>query len=166
MAIREVQERLRAEGILDATLLDAHSFCWILARHPTPNRDTENFEPAEIQEFNGTLQQPPRDAKFSPSDDAEIRDMKREAENCRAAGQIAEEIALNAEIQRLRNAGRKDLAGKVHSVADRPGLGYDIKSFENDGRDRFIEVKNVSNGNRFFISEGEWRNSRERKSYW
>ena len=34
------------------------------------------------------------------------------------------------------------------------------------GTDRFIEVKNVSNGNRFFLSEGEWLNSRERLNYW
>jgi hypothetical protein len=53
----------------------------------------------------------------------------------------------------------------VELVSSRPGLGYDIKSFDADGKKRFIEVKNVSGGNRFFLSDGEWRNSRARSNY-
>lgn len=51
-------------------------------------------------------------------------------------------------------------------MSDRPGFGYDVKSYESDGRDKYIEVKNVTNGHRFFLSEGEWLNSRKRKNYW
>jgi len=92
--------------------------------------------------------------------------MSQEAEKRTAAGQIAEEIVLAAEKDRLSKAGRAYLADKVESVADRPGLGYDIKSFEQDDTPRFIEVKNISKSDRFFLSEGEWQNSRKRTNYW
>lgn len=164
-AIRDVQRCLHSEGLADASLLDAHSFCWILARHevqveaPTP-------QPSPIMPFSGTLKPAPPQGQFTPRDDAETRDMQEEALKRQASGLIAEEVALNAERERLRRLGRSDLAAKVENVSDRPGLGYDIHSFEVDGTERFIEVKNVSNGTRFFLSEGEWQNSRARANYW
>jgi hypothetical protein len=119
-----------------------------------------------ITPFYGTLKPAPPQGKFTPSDDAETRDMQEEAQKRQASGLIAEEVALNAERERLRRLGRDDLALRVENVSDRPGLGYDIHSFEKDGSERFIEVKNVSNGPRFFLSEGEWQNSRARANYW
>lgn len=79
---------------------------------------------------------------------------------------IGEENALEAEQARLISAGRPDLADRIKSCGDCPGLGYDIHSFEGDGGDRFIEVKNVTRGRRFFLTEGEWLNSRTRANYW
>lgn len=165
-AIREVRMRLHAEGVTDATLLDAHSFCWIIARHKFTEVRTGNPEIAVLEKFSGSLR--PGDVKreFSPNDDAEIRNMQELAAKCRASGQIAEEIAENTERNRLTKEGRPDLAAKVESVANRPGMGFDIRSFDCDGTERFIEVKNVSNGNRFFLSEGEWLNSQARSNYW
>ncbi len=163
-ALRQVQQSLHSEGISDATLLHAHSFCWILARvssEPRPIR-----LPAVIKPFEGNLTPAKVGGTFTPKDDAAVRDMQEEARKRQASGQIAEEIALVAEQERLRQEGRPDLAARVEDVADRPGLGYDIRSFESDGSDRWIEVKNVSKGSRFFLSEGEWRNSRERVNFW
>lgn len=165
-AIREVQICLQAEGILDASLLDAHSFCWILAQHQRSAAPAPRIAPANIQLFNGTLHPAAPPGEFSPNDETEVRDMRNEADRRQASGQIAEEVALNAERARLRKERRPDLAARVEPVADRPGLGYDIKSLERDGTDRFIEVKNVSNANRFFLSEGQWLNSRARPNYW
>lgn len=165
-AIREVRIRLQAEGLTDATLLDAHSFCWILARNPPSDESVVIPVIAEIETFSGSLQPGNANREFSFNDDAEIRDMEQQAAKCRAAGQIAEELAENTERDRLTREGRSDLAAMVENVADRPGLGYDIKSFNSDGTERFIEVKNVSNGNRFFLSEGEWLNSQLRPNYW
>jgi hypothetical protein len=163
-ALRQVQQSLQAEGISDATLLHAHSFCWILARvssDPLPSR-----LPAAIKPFEGKLIPAKAGGAFTPKDDAVVRDMQEEARKRQASGQIAEEVAKVAEQERLRREGRPDLAAQVENVADRPGLGYDIHSFDSDGSDRWIEVKNVSNGSRFFLSEGEWRNSRERVNFW
>jgi hypothetical protein len=165
-AMRAVQDRLRAEGITDAMLLDAHSFCWILARLGDEGAALREPTPARMVTFSGNIQDAPEAVARSPKDDAAVRDIKLEAERRHASGEIAEEIALKAEQKRLRDAGRDDLADGVESVANKPGLGYDIKSFETDGSERFIEVKNVSKGKRFFLSEGEWQTSQARSNYW
>lgn len=165
-AIRQVQQGLKAEGIADATLLHAHSFCWILARIPPGGGDPLPQRAAMIKPFAGTMALANHDQEFSPRDEADARNMWEEARRRQASGEIAEEVALMAERDRLRLEGRSDLAVQVESVADRPGLGYDILSFDCDGTERFIEVKNVSNGTRFFLSDGEWRNSRVRSNYW
>ncbi|MHB1082746.1 MAG: protein NO VEIN domain-containing protein [Prosthecobacter sp.] len=165
-AIREVRRCLQAEGMSDATLLDAHSFCWILSRHAPGEGSRASEMPAVIHPFTGTLRAAPQGGEFTPKEDAAIRDMQEEAQRRQASGAVAEEIALKAEKERLCLEGRADLAAAVESVADRPGLGFDIKSFDKDGSDRFIEVKNVSNGHQFFLSQGEWLNSQARPNYW
>jgi len=59
----------------------------------------------------------------------------------------------------LRRAGREDLAEKVRwtSVQDGDGHGFDIASFETDGRERLIEVKTTNGWERtpFHISRNE-----------
>jgi hypothetical protein len=165
-AMREVQHCLRAEGLSDASLLDAHSFCWILSQVDAGRTDLGSQRPIPILPFEGSFQLVDEPAPFSPKDDAQIRDMQAEAEKRRDSGMLGEEVALEAEKDRLIAAGRPDLAARVQSCGDRPGLGYDIHSFEEDGSDRFIEVKNVTRGRRFFLTEGEWLNSRTRANYW
>lgn len=165
-AMHEVQLRLQLEGITDVSLLDAHSFCWIFVRKEDPSDPVVGNVEFRMEPFSGSLHPAQLDRDWTPNDDAKNRDMSQEAEKRTAAGQIAEEIALAAEKDRLRKERRVDLADKVESVADRPGLGYDIKSFDQDETPRFIEVKNISNGDRFFLSEGEWQNSRKRRNYW
>lgn len=164
--IREVRVRLLAEGIADATLLDAHSFCWILSRHEASDHGSDGEDAVLMELFEGRLRPYEDSRKFSVNDEALIRDMQGIASRRVASGQVAEDIALKAERNRLCSEGFPDLGEKVESVANRPGLGYDIKSFESDGSERFIEVKNVSSASRFFLSEGEWLNSRERTNYW
>ncbi len=165
--MQEVQRCLHAEGIADARLLDAHSFCWILARHQDGATSAPlALEPATMRAFSGQLRTAEPAKPFTPRESAEIIDMAEEAEKRRASGQIAEEIALNAEKQRLIDAGHADLAASVESVSDRPGLGYDIRSVEIDGTERFIEVKNVTNGNRFFLSENERLHGQNLPNYW
>ena len=47
------------------------------------------------------------------------------------------------ERDRLRRAGRDDLADEVRWVADLDGdgCGYDVRSFEPDGQERLLEIK-------------------------
>jgi len=83
--------------------------------------------------------------------------LKQETNN--AIGLLGEELVLKQEIDALRNAGRNDLAEKVvHvSVVEGDGAGHDIKSFSDDGKVKFIEVK-TTKGNAsaaFFISPNE-----------
>lgn len=65
-----------------------------------------------------------------------------EARN-RALGLRGEEFVLSFERQRLAHAGRDNLVDRVEhvSVEKGDGAGFDIRSFNLDGSDRFIEVK-------------------------
>jgi len=88
----------------------------------------------------------------------------REAQN-RSLGQAGEVFALDFERWRLVQLGVGQLAEKVkHAAADDgDGLGYDIRSFEADGRERFIEVKTTAFGEKtpFFVSANEARFARD-----
>ncbi|OYY62793.1 MAG: hypothetical protein B7Y51_07835 [Burkholderiales bacterium 28-67-8] len=88
----------------------------------------------------------------------------REAQN-RSLGQAGEAFALAFERWRLAQLGAGQLAEKVkHAAADEgDGLGYDIRSFESDGRERFIEVKTTAFGEMtpFFVSANEARFARD-----
>ena len=93
--------------------------------------------------------------------------LEREARNA-SLGTAGERFVLEVEDRRLREAGKARLAAKIEHVAvsKGDGLGYDIVSFETDGRERFIEVKTTSFGARtpFFASRGEVAVSEELKA--
>jgi hypothetical protein len=88
----------------------------------------------------------------------------RDARN-RSLGKKGEELVLNFERQRLSNE-RPDLARRIRWVSNEigDGAGYDIHSFDLDGRDRLIEVKTTIGYERtpFFISANELEFSNER----
>lgn len=69
----------------------------------------------------------------------------REASN-RKLGEAGELLVLGYERQRLIMAGCHHLADRVEHVAKTKGdgLGYDIHSYEPNGRDRLIEVKTTA----------------------
>src|SRR3546814_5982945 len=64
---------------------------------------------------------------------------ERDARN-RAPGKAGEECVLHHARRRLSAAGRDDLADKVRwtCVQDGDGFGFDIRSFEADGREKMI----------------------------
>lgn len=80
-------------------------------------------------------------------------------------GTKGEEIALAIEQEYFESIGRKDLADRVRhvSVEDGDGLGYDILSFFDNGKEKYIEVKSttVSIGSPFNISKNELEFLRE-----
>ncbi len=84
--------------------------------------------------------------------------LEREARNA-ALGAAGEEFVLDLEHRRLWEAGAKHLAERIeHSARIRgDGLGYDILSFDPDGRERLIEVKTTAFGmmTPFFASARE-----------
>jgi hypothetical protein len=81
-----------------------------------------------------------------------------EARN-RSLGLAGEELVLRFEQERLWKAGARKLAEKVDHASQTKGdhLGYDVRSFESDGRDRLIEVKTTRFGamTPFFASRNE-----------
>jgi hypothetical protein len=88
--------------------------------------------------------------KFDPVE----RDLRN-----RSLGRAGEEFVLTIEKKRLEKFQRPDLLRKVRwvSAEDGDGAGYDILSFEPDGRERLIEVKTTNGAARtpFFLSENE-----------
>lgn len=94
---------------------------------------------------------------------------ERDARN-HALGRAGEERVLSHERSSLAAAGRDDLARRVRWVSDEDGdgAGYDIASFEMDGRSRLIEVKTTNGWERtpFHISRNELAVSEERRRDW
>ena len=82
-------------------------------------------------------------------------------ERNRSLGRAGEERVLAHERATLGTAGRGDLAGRIRWVSeeDGDGAGYDIASFEPDGRPRLIEVKKRTDGNarRSISPETNWQ---------
>jgi hypothetical protein len=91
--------------------------------------------------------------------------LAREARNASLGG-AGEAFALDVEHRRLWEAGHRDLAERIEhvSLTQGDGLGYDISSFETDGRERLIEVKTTSFGamTPFYASAREVDVSEER----
>jgi hypothetical protein len=110
-----------------------------------PTRDPSD---ARVYERNPAARTPIRGVNY----------LEREARNA-SLGAAGERFVLEVEDRRLREAGKGKLAGKIEhvSISKGDGLGYDIMSFETDGRERYIEVKTTSFGSRtpFFASKGE-----------
>lgn len=93
----------------------------------------------------------------------------RDARN-RDLGIKGELLVIAFERDRLTKAGRIDLAEKVIHVSQVEGdsAGYDIRSYEPDGKYRFIEVKTTKGDatTYFFISPNEITfSSRNQESY-
>ena len=86
----------------------------------------------------------------------------------RSLGAAGEKLILEYEHQRLWQAGKKDLANRIEHVANTAGdhLGFDIQSFETDGRERLIDVKTTRFGELtpFFASKNEVDVSTQREA--
>lgn len=84
--------------------------------------------------------------------------LEMEARN-HTLGTAGERLVLEYEHERLWRAGKNDLANRIEHVANTKGdhLGYDVLSFEMDGRERLIEVKTTRFGGStpFFVSRNE-----------
>ena len=90
--------------------------------------------------------------------------LEREARN-RSLGEAGEQFVINFERARLIHAGKESLADRIEqvSVTIGPSAGFDIKSFEENGTDRYIEAKTTKYGKStpFFVTPNELRFSRD-----
>jgi len=84
-------------------------------------------------------------------------------------GSKGEVLVFNQEKRRLKELGRQDLSKKVERVSlQDDALGFDVLSFEQDGRERPIEVKTtakVTDKIRFYISSYEYNASTKLSNY-
>jgi hypothetical protein len=88
-------------------------------------------------------------------------DYLKKEQNNRSLGQSGEEFVLNYEKWRLNKLGKSSLAKKIRWVSkdEGDGLGYDIHSKNENGSDRFIEVKTtkLTKETPIYISQTELR---------
>ena len=100
---------------------------------------------------------------------AGVNYLAREAENM-SLGIAGERFVVDFEHRRLWSQGARRLADRVEHVAQArgDGLGYDVLSFDADGRERLIEVKTTRFGEYtpFFATRNEVEvSSRERDRF-
>ena len=146
--VRQIQKLLQSEGYESTRLLDAHSFCWLLANLEMVR--SAEYPPVRIEVIDH-LPGIPDEFPRTPVDWEALQRARAEL------GRLGEEYAEAAEKDRLRAAGKDALADEVRLVSDNHSLGYDLHSYEIDGRDRLIEVKAISGDgadSRFFTT---WR---------
>jgi len=136
--------------------------------HDLFSRDS-NFVPAfpTVQNILDSLEKPPEpNAKEenSISESAPIYNptgvnyLEKEAQN-KDLGEAGEQFILNYERARLIHAGKERLANRIEQVSRTigPAAGYDIRSYDTNGQDRFIEAKTTKYGKStpFFVTPNE-----------
>lgn len=90
--------------------------------------------------------------------------VRLEAEK-RELGLAGELAVLDYEVRRLESAGKPKLAARIDHVSrsQGDGLGYDVLSFEESGKERFVEVKTTRRRKEwpFLVTRNEVDFSRE-----
>jgi len=92
-----------------------------------------------------------------------------EAKNV-ALGNSGEEFVIKYEKARLIHSGKEKLAEQIEQVSKTqgPSAGFDIRSFEENGKDRLIEVKTTASGRftPFYVTKNELLTSQERHKFY
>jgi len=105
---------------------------------------------------------------------AGVIDFEEKNRRNKRRGDQGEEVVYWAERRWLEANGRLELAKDVDLICRKdPGAGYDVKSFELDGRPKYIEVKATTGkppaqtgGVRFHISAREFEQAKQLPNYY
>ncbi len=129
-----------AEQPAAAPLLEDVQF--VVVEAPVLSRIAEAERPPYLREF-----QPVKRDYFA-----------REAAN-RSLGLAGELLVAELESRRLHDLGKPRLSARVEHVSQTrgDGLGYDVLSFDEDGREHYIEVKTTAFGKAtpFYVTRNE-----------
>jgi hypothetical protein len=147
------------------SLIDAHSFCWVIGHHPEILKIDLNSPQAHNIKL--ILTDPPSVSSTTNLKNNSVRQFnpisktareKQERRNTQI-GDEGELYVLNAEKQILTESGKPALAAMVQHASKEigDGLGYDIRSFLPTGQVKYIEVKTTTDKKnaQFFITENE-----------
>lgn len=98
-------------------------------------------------------------------------DFEKENKKHRRLGERGEVIVRNAERDSLKKMGKSNLANRIRQISkENTSAGYDILSFEEDGRKKYIEVKSTNNSRsskaNFLITSNEYEKAKELKNYY
>ena len=150
LLLKVIGDQLRGKGVLDQTALAA-----VQQPAVTPLLTDFSKVKSEAPQRQHRVSEP-ANPLFSKVFERDY--LAREAQN-QSLGLAGEEFAVQFEHWRLIALGQPRLADKVDHVSQSrgDGLGYDILSFDADGRERFIEVKTTRFGRDtpFFVSKGQ-----------
>ena len=169
----------------NVSLLDAHSFLWLYGFYLDKEKEiTEQKEnnldvKRKVQSKQDIKKIVPKLETYEPKkviDLESLSDSPNENEidyidNHRKLieiGELAEKIVYDKEKEFLK-LNFPDLADKVRIVSDKPQLGFDILSFEVDGKQKQIEVKAIStnkNVKSFIITRNEYLKSKIYSNYY
>ena len=117
-------------------------------------------DPPEPKTINDIQPEPYKRGSYRPR---KVDYIAREANNHKL-GLSGEKFIVNYEKARLIKEGRESLAERIDHVSlDDDRLGFDIHSFEGNGKDRFIEVKTTryARYTQFYITNNELEVSRK-----
>lgn len=169
--IHQVKDALESKLHQSVTLLDAHSFLWIIGYHnrlevwlkdQKKKEDRIVFEEIQVVPFNDPNRQ--RKSRSTEGLSRAVNWEQREKQN-RIAGRRAEEFAIEFEVERLKALNVENPELMVKDVSDQYHLGYDLETTNPDGTMRRIEVKS-SNTNKFIITRNEYEKSQKHSDYW
>jgi hypothetical protein len=126
--------------------------------------------PNAVIDFGKLIDSPPESKEHKPVPKTrtkkkpfKINYLEREQQNLRS-GTIGEQIAIGYERWRLIHAGKDSLADKIEWISEfDDGAGFDILSKNDNGSDRYIEVKStkLSKETPIFFSNGEFEFARQ-----
>lgn len=151
-----VESQVNRIGSLDALALAA-------VEQPAASPEIVDF--AAVKTDSPVLRHTASEAKPHRDYTPTKRDyLARESRNA-SLGLAGEEFVVRYEHWRLNQMGKPALADRVEHVSKTKGdgLGYDVLSYDLDGRERFIEVKTTAFGKEtpFFVSRNELNFSRD-----
>lgn len=94
---------------------------------------------------------------------------KEELRN-RRLGLLGEEFIISYEKEKLINSGKEILADKIEHISQTQGdsAGFDILSFNDSGKEKFIEVKTTQLGKEspFYFTRNELGFSKEKSNFY
>lgn len=98
-------------------------------------------------------------------------DFEKENKKHRRLGERGELVVLNAERDLLKEKSKAVWAKRIIQISKKNiSAGYDILSFEEDGRNKYIEVKSTNNSPsskvNFLITINEYEKAKELKNYY
>lgn len=174
--------RLLSQQFKNVSLLDAHSFLWIYGfQFSESNENKEGSKSIALVKEQPKIKQPEKPTlkleTYQPKKTLDLDSLVENEseidylENLRKQmeiGDLAEKIVLKSEIEFLQ-VDFPDLAKQVRLVSNNPKLGFDILSFETDGKQKQVEVKAISeNKNRksFIITRNEFSKSKIYSNYY
>jgi hypothetical protein len=123
-------------------------------------------EPANTTGESAITNFKPRPAKKRRKESSSKSSQTRRSKESLKVGNAGEITVLNYEKEKLKKAGRSDLAGKViHESAEGNTPGWGITSFNEEGEKIFIEVKSSTGKviTSIDITSNEWKAASDHK---